>query len=166
MSTVTPNAQTRNGHSRDWGNYASLSLLPNATGWVGGVLKATPLEEGDPAYVTGIGRVYCVSPGTPGLLDAVWSATGTPAVTVVEVDFTGPRPVYEAEFTILDARVAPSTVIVVTQSGATATDRVGNDLAWDQLLLGAVAGTGEFTLTALATPGPVTGKRVILYQLF
>lgn len=82
MSTVTPNAQARNGHPRDWGNYASLTLLPNAAGWLGGVLKATPLEEGDPAFVVGVGRVYCVSAGTPGLFDAVWAVAGTSSVIV------------------------------------------------------------------------------------
>lgn len=167
MSTVTPNVQPRNGHPRDWGNYPTLAVLPNAASWAGGTTAATPLEQGDTAFVIGVGRAYCMLAGTPGALDAVWAVAGSPpTVTAVEVDFTQAHPVYEAEFTIVDALVTPATNIVVSQSGATATGRVGNDLAWDQILLGAVAGTGQFTLTAQAHPGPITGRRVILYQLF
>lgn len=74
MSTVTPNAQDRNGHPRNWGNYNSVIELPNSSGWTLGALKAAPLEEGDSAYVVGIGEVLCTNPGTSGGLDAVWDS--------------------------------------------------------------------------------------------
>lgn len=80
MSTVTPNAQARNGHPRDWGNYASLTALPNASAWAGGVLLATPLEQGDTAFLIGTGSVECTIAGTPGLLDAVWAVTGKTSI--------------------------------------------------------------------------------------
>lgn len=71
MSTSTPSVQQRNQYGRDWGNYASLTDCPNGTTWGGA--DTDSLEEGDTAYVTGTGRVYCADPGTPGNTDAVWA---------------------------------------------------------------------------------------------
>lgn len=76
MSTSTPSVQQRNQYGRDWGNYASLSVCPNASGWLGGTNPAAPLEVGDTAYVVGTGRVHCTSAGTVGGLDAVWALGG------------------------------------------------------------------------------------------
>lgn len=76
MATSTPNVQQRNQYGRDWGNYASISVCPNASAWAGGTDPAAPLEVGDTAYVTGVGRVYCSDAGTSGGLDAVWSRSG------------------------------------------------------------------------------------------
>ena len=167
MAKVAPHFQTRSQQPRDWGNYASLLVLPNAAGWLGGSSASFPLEEGDTAYVIGSGPAYCVSAGTPGSLNAVWSLVAPAGIvtTAVELDFGGGAPVYSQSFTVIDGTVTPANTILVFQSGVTATGRVGNDLEWDQLLLGAVAGTGQITITALASPGPVKGRRTVLYQV-
>lgn len=191
MAKRTPRNQLRSQYHSYWGEFAYSSTppdpatfqgmvlpiggmaLPNAPDWSG--VDTKELERGDTAFVydaLGVtGSFYapwvCLDAGTYGGLDAVWGPIGAPVVTSVELDFTpgGTTPCYSKEFAVVDARVAPSSRILVFQSGDTATGRVGNDLAWDQLLLGAVAGTGQFTISALATPGPISGRRVVLYQI-
>lgn len=101
------------------------------------------------------GRITAAANGTGG--SSSW--------TEVEIDF-GSTPVREKTFTITDAAVTgPTKKIIPTPSGNIGTGRVGNDLEWDNLLLGAIAGTGSFVLTALAVPGPVVGKRKVFYQV-
>lgn len=85
--------------------------------------------------------------------------------TEVEIDFGATTPKYDALFTITDASVNTSSKIIVLPSGKTATGRVSGDAQWDNLLLAASPGTGNFTLYALAFPGPVKGKRVIQYTV-
>ena len=99
------------------------------------------------------------SSSTPG---ANATGTATLAFTTAPTD----KPVWSKTFTVVDARVTPTSLVVVAQSGATAAGRVGDDLAWDQILLGAVPGNGFFTVTALVHPGPIVGSRVIIYQIF
>ena len=82
----------------------------------------------------------------------------------VEVDF-GTTPQYSALFTIADGDVTASSNIVVNGSSEPATGRVGNDAEWDGLALSAIAGSGSFTLTAIAVPGPVVGRRKVLYSV-
>ena len=85
--------------------------------------------------------------------------------TETEIDF-GSTPQWSKTFTITDAAVTdPTKKVIPVPSGSVATGRVGNDLEWDNLLLGALAGTGNFLLTALAFPGPIVGKRKIFYQV-
>jgi hypothetical protein len=73
MSTSTPTAQPRNQFSRDWGNYATAALLPNASGNALANPQFTQLEIGDIAYVSGVpGRAFCSSKGTLSGADAVW----------------------------------------------------------------------------------------------
>lgn len=73
MSMVTPNAQPRNGHGRNWGNYSAPEFLPNAILFVSPSVTLAPLEAGDEATVDGRGTWSCTSVGTPGLGDAVWT---------------------------------------------------------------------------------------------
>lgn len=126
MATRQPNAgQTRNQNGRDWGNYASLAVLPNAASWAGGTEPARPLEAGDTAYVTGTGRVHCTSAGTPGGLNATWVATGAGGgITQLTGDVTtalgsGPQA---ASVVRLQGRAvaagAPTTNDVLTWDGA------------------------------------------------
>ena len=82
----------------------------------------------------------------------------------VEIDF-GTKPQFSALFTITDADVSPTSNIVVNGSSEPATGRVGNDAEWDGLALSAIAGSGSFTLTAIAVPGPVVGARKVLYSI-
>lgn len=89
---------------------------------------------------------------------------GSAAWTETEIDF-GSTGVYDATFTIVDASVTALTEVAVVQSGATATGRADGDALWDSIAYAAVPAAGSFTLYALATPGPVVGKRKILYQV-
>ncbi|MFN0027719.1 MAG: hypothetical protein ACKV2O_11170 [Acidimicrobiales bacterium] len=94
---------------------------------------------------------------------------GGGTVTRIEIDFGTPgadKPSYSKTFTVVDAAVSPTSDIAVTPSGRVATGRVGDDWAWDGLSLSALAGTGSFTLTANAQPGPVLGRRTVQYQVF
>jgi hypothetical protein len=85
-------------------------------------------------------------------------------VTTAEIDF-GTEPQWSMEFAIDDPNIDSTMRVVVSQSSATATDRIGNDTAWDQLLLAGTTTAGQVLVTALAVPGPVVGKRVIQYQI-
>lgn len=100
------------------------------------------------------GRVTAAANGSGG--SSTWTET--------EVDF-GSTPTWSKTFTITDAAVSGTSKILPIPSGNVATGRVGNDLEWDNLLLGALAGAGNFLLTALAVPGPIVGKRKIHYQV-
>ena len=84
--------------------------------------------------------------------------------TQVEINF-GDTPTRSKTFTISDAAVTSTTRVAVTPSGKVAAGRVGDDWAWDGLILSALSGAGSFALTALAVPGPVVGKRYVQYQL-
>jgi hypothetical protein len=84
--------------------------------------------------------------------------------TEVEIDF-GTTPQYSTTFTITDAAVSSTSKVAVTSSGKIATGRAGDDWAWDAIMFSALPGTGNFTLTAFALPGPVAGKRKIQYQI-
>ena len=109
------------------------------------------------AWVGSVGPTGAVGPTGPT------GPAGPTVATEVEIDF-GTAPCWDATFTVTDAAVTGSSKILVFPSGNTATDRVGNDLAWDNILLGAVAGAGQFVVTAIAVPGPIVGKRKIYYQ--
>ena len=100
-------------------------------------------------------------------VDVTINATGgggSASWTITEVDF-GSAPVYDKEFTITDALVGAGSNVACLPSGKVATGRVGNDLAWDSLVCAALPASGSFTLTVQANPGPVVGKRNILYQI-
>lgn len=84
--------------------------------------------------------------------------------TEVEVDF-GTKPEWSKTFTIIDGTVSGTSKIIVVPSGNVGTSRVGNDLEWDNLILGAIAGAGQFILTALSVPGPVVGNRKVFYTV-
>lgn len=150
-----------------WGTFASAALLPNGSA---NPLAAPDfvLAAGHVASVVGVGVYYCADPGTVAGGDAAWLASATvgggATLTEVEIDF-GSKPAWSATFTVTDAGVSPSSHILPVPSGAVATGRVGNDAEWDSLILSASPGTGSFILTAMAVPGPVVGKRKILYQV-
>jgi|GEM_PF-2969193 hypothetical protein len=87
---------------------------------------------------------------------------GTFAVSEAEIDF-GSTPQWDKTFTVSDASINSSHKIMVTPSGNVATSRVGDDWAWDGITFAALAGTGQFTLYAKPSPGPVVGRRKIFY---
>jgi hypothetical protein len=98
--------------------------------------------------------------------DTEWAtpSSGSATWTEAEIDF-GSTLTYDATFTISDASVTALTPVAVVQSGTTATGRASGDALWDSITYAAVPASGSFTLYALATPGPVVGKRTILYQV-
>lgn len=114
----------------------------------------------------GAGDVQEITLGTNlSLAGTVLNATGGGATwTEVEINF-GTKPEWSKTFTIVDPSALPASKILVMPSGNVATGRVGNDLEWDNMVLGALSGTGQFTLTALATPGPVVGNRKVFYSI-
>ena len=112
---------------------------------------------------TGSGVSVSVSAGVATVVVSSGGG-GSFSMTETEIDF-GTTPQWDKTFTVVDASVTGSSKISVWPSGNVGTSRVGNDLEWDNLLLGALAGTGQFTLTALAFPGPVVGKRKIYYAI-
>lgn len=81
MATRTPGLQTRSQFGNYWGVYATAPLLPNAS--IPSALAAPQfkLEQGDIAYVQGVGFYQCDSAGTAGAGDAVWSQIGFASVT-------------------------------------------------------------------------------------
>ena len=97
--------------------------------------------------------------------DTVTQVAAMPGVPVeVEIDF-GSSPSWSKTFTISDATVTAGSLILAAPSGNVGTGRVGNDGEWDQLILSALPGSGSFTLTALAVPGPVVGNRKVIYTV-
>lgn len=102
--------------------------------------------------------------GRTKALEDVPGGGGSAAWTEHEIDF-GSAGVYDATFTVIDAAVSVATEVAVVQSGATATDRASGDALWDAIVYAATPAAGSFTLYALAQPGPVAGKRKILYQV-
>jgi hypothetical protein len=96
---------------------------------------------------TGSGTV-----GSPG----TWSET--------EIDF-GSTPLFSKEFTVVDVTVTATNKIIVIPSGNAPTGLAVGEGEFDNIGYSAKAATGSFTLWAVATPGPVMGKRKIFYQI-
>lgn len=117
-----------------------------------------------PALVAGTNVTLTPSGGGSTITIAASGGGGAAAWVEYEVDF-GSTPAWDATFTVTDASVSATTEVAVVPSGKTATDRAAGDALWDAITYAAVPGTGAFTLYALATPGPVVGKRYILYQV-
>lgn len=97
-----------------------------------------------------------------------WATSGQAKAAVVwteaEIDF-GSTPVYGGEFTVIDANVTGSSNIAVVPSGNAPTGLTSDEWVYDLLTFAAKGGSGQFTLYAAAHPGPVSGKRKILYQV-
>lgn len=92
---------------------------------------------------------------------------GAASWTEVEVDFgtTGNPGVYDKTFSITDASVSGSSKIMMLPSGNPATGRGAGDALWDAISYACVAASGSFTAFAKASPGPVIGKRKVLYTV-
>jgi hypothetical protein len=123
-------------------------------------------EEGStpPIPATGRWKFYAKSNGLFALDDADVEYGPFPGVvTEAEIDFGTTSAAFEGTFTITDANITPSSMIVAVQSGKAATGKDQDENEMDSLILHALAGSGQFTLYALAKPGPVTGKFKINY---
>lgn len=130
------------------------------TGFIGNEIIVTP---GNVAIdsLSGVG-VRVVTADTSGNLSTTPLASGTFSVLETEIDF-GSSPVSEKLFTITNASITPSSLIMITPSGNQATGRVGNDYSWETFSFSATPGSGNFQLWANCSNGAVVGRRKILY---
>ena len=93
------------------------------------------------------------------------AAGGSSTWTEVEIDF-GTTPVYDKTFTITDAAITSSAVkMILVPSGKAATGRTADDWQWDGGTFAANPGTGSATCYANFSPGPIVGRRKLLYQV-
>lgn len=84
--------------------------------------------------------------------------------TEVEIDF-GSTPVYSKIITVTDATVSGSSRVIVKALAEDATDTKKDEWQFDVIQMVPEVGTGEFYLHCLAVPGPVMGKRKIIYSV-
>lgn len=89
---------------------------------------------------------------------------GGASATEIEVNF-GTKPVYDAQFTITDAAISPTSKVVVTPSGKVSTGRVSGDWQWDGATFAALPGSGSAICFATFHPGPIVGTRLLQYQV-
>jgi hypothetical protein len=83
----------------------------------------------------------------------------------VEVDF-GIPVVRNKTFTIVDADVTPSSLILANQSAKAATGKTQDENEAESILFKAVAGTGQFTLYAqVLNNSLVSGKFNVTYLI-
>ncbi|MEQ1709439.1 MAG: hypothetical protein ABL864_14020 [Terricaulis sp.] len=151
-----------------WRVYRQPSGLVDANIDVAAAISGDKIQQADNDAV---GVVRFATNGEAAAGTAAWVAVdpsqlaARTAVTEAEIDF-GTTPVWSKSFTVTATGVTTGSHVIVTPSGTVATSRVGDDWAWDGLIFAAVPGTDEFTLTALAVPGPVVGARTVQYQVF
>lgn len=91
---------------------------------------------------------------TLGMPSYVWTET--------EIDF-GTNPSWGGSFTVTDANSVGASIITVVLSGNAPTSLTADEVEWDTITFAAKAGTGDFLVKAAVYPGPVSGKRKILY---
>lgn len=114
--------------------------------------------------VAGSNITLTYNDGANTLTVAAAGGGGGSTWTEAEIDF-GAVPAYDGQFTVSDGSVSGASKIIVLPSGKAATGRTADDGQWDGLILSATPGTGNFTLFAMAMPGPVVGKRTIQYSV-
>lgn len=102
--------------------------------------------------------------GSTGTVTIAGGGGGGASATEVEVDF-GATPAWDALFTVTDAAVSGTSKIMIAESGKVATGRVLGDSQWDSISCAANPGAGSFSVYALAHPGPVVGKRTLIYTV-
>lgn len=124
--------------------------------------EGTPQGRAATLNFTGAGVTASVSGDTATV--NITAGGGSFSMTEIEIDF-GTTPQWGKTFTVVDGTVSGASMIACWPSGNVATSRVGNDYEWDMVMYTALAGTGEFTLTAMAFPGPIVGKRKVYYAI-
>ena len=102
-------------------------------------------------------KAISIDDGTQQLLEV-----RVPTLKTVEIDF-GLSSRRDKTFTITDADVTTTSIVVANHSAAAATGRSQDENEMDTLLLRTVSGTGQFTLYATAYPTLVAGKFNITY---
>jgi hypothetical protein len=132
-----------------------------------GTIAAAGLASGDLFLVIDVSDTSGDAGGTAKIITKaeLAIAMGGASWTETEIDF-GSAPVWSRTFTISDAAVGATSNIIAVASSEPATGRAAGDAEWDGLVLAARAtGTGTMEITAIAAPGPVSGKRKVLYQV-
>ena len=128
--------------------------LTNCTGTAAGLTAGNATTLATPRTINGVSFNGSANITIPSSVTA----------TEIEVDF-GSMPVTSATFTITDATISAASNIMISLTGKTATDRVGNDYTWDSISYSAVPGTGNFVLDAVVNNGSVVGKRKLIYSV-
>jgi hypothetical protein len=129
-----------------------------------GALTAAAVATSDLFVLVDVSDTTMAASGTDKSLTATEARLALANWTEVEIDF-GTVSRDSKRFTITDSRVAASSRVAVVPSGATATGRAPGDMEWDSLTLAALPASGSFVVYAVANPGPVVGKRKILYSV-
>ncbi len=130
------------------------------TAVVGDTITCTRAQEGTTARTVIVGDLVYASITAKTLTDMQIADHAFET----EIDF-GALPCWSKQFVITDARVLSTSLVTVLQSNNVATGRIGDDAEWDQLMLSARAQAGQFTVTCCPHPGPIVGKRKILYGI-
>lgn len=102
--------------------------------------------------------------GTEGLEEVTVSTGGSAAIKEVEIDL-GASAVKDKKFTITDAEVSTTSLIMIGHSAKAATGRQQDENEMDALFCRAAPGTGEFTLYVTVLTGRASGKYRINYLL-
>lgn len=132
-------------------------------------LSGASLASGDLFLVVDVSDTSADASGTAKTITKTELASalgGGGTWTEVELDF-GTNPVWSKSFTISDAAVvSTASQVICVGSSETATGRAAGDAEWDGLIYAAHAtGAGTMSISAIAHPGPVVGKRKALYQV-
>ena len=144
--TVVGVPVTTPGHMASWQDAAATVIGD------GGVI-------GDAAHLN-IGTVA----GTVCAGDDSRLGAGTTSWINAEID-AGAKPAFDLTAVIIDAAITPADKIIILPDGTASAGRTSDDWQWDGASFAGVAGTGQFTLYAVFLPGPVVGKRNILYRV-
>lgn len=81
----------------------------------------------------------------------------------VEYNF-GTKPVYDAQFTITDSNITPTSKVLIAPGGSS-TGRTADDWQWDGATVGVVPGSGSATCYVTFHPGPIVGTRTFNYTV-
>lgn len=127
-------------------------------------LTADQFADSDIFTLVDVSDTTMAASGTNKKATRAQTAIGLARWKSVEVDF-GSVGVTDKAFTITDAEVQSTFNIAVMPSGRPATNRVGNDFAWDQVQCSTVPGTGSFVLQVSVINGRMLGKRNFIYQI-
>lgn len=113
-------------------------------------------QPGEIAFAADTGRFFVRSVGGDWI--------GPQGPRQIEIDF-GAIPVSEAEFTIIDAGVTPTSIIVGAVAQVAPSNKDLDELEMDTLGLRFGAGAGQFTIFANGLEGYVADKFKINYNI-